>query len=282
LWQGLAGTLATTGRPGDAVTEFDRAAHADRMQFGADAPETRGDLVGAATVLIDLGRFDDATQRVETISPGDWAADSVRATLHGTIALRRGDNATAAVHFERLRSLLAAWYGGDSPALLSTTVLLGRIALWQGQRDEAGGLARIAESMVARDPVQNGVAMAQFRGELANDGQQRDEAETWFRRAVTMAEGRSGTGRDQVSARGELGEFLLAAGRLAEAETELRAALTQSEASVGPQSLTTGQVLLLLARTLERRGSNSDAKALRARATAILGKVAPAAPSRWL
>jgi tetratricopeptide (TPR) repeat protein len=282
--RGLAGTRAATGQPALAVEAYDRALALDRASLGDAAVETVSDEAGAASVLADLGRFDLAEERVRAIPSGrNPGMDLLRVSLSRNLAARQGDFPGASVHQARIVALLTETWGADSPWLLPELVRQGRLDLLIGRRDEAAAWLPRAEALAVRHARLAGTGLAMFRAELARAEGRMDDAEQSYRAAVAIASGPLGGPGDQAFAHAALGEFYLAANRLADASVELRAALALAEAHAGSASLFTGGVLWLLARLDDQTGDAREAASFRARATAIFGAgVGTVKLGRWL
>jgi len=106
-------------------------------------------------------------------------------------------------------------------------------------------------------------ALLEGAGDLA-------EAERLYRRAITLLDPDPSTAREAALARAGLGSVCQTQQRYAEADQHYHAALAQFTAAAGPDHPQLGQILNNLATLHRRRGEDTDARRLLARAHELL------------
>ncbi len=219
-----------------------------------------GDHIAAGATL------DRAEKLAETLPPGE-PFDRLRVHLtrqRGEVRLAAGDRPGARTALMSALELCEATSGPDDPDAAALHNLLGVVAKFTGNFDQAAEhysrAAEIFRAEGASDSILGALhhnlgGLAHSRGDLMS-------AERQTRRALELHAGADGPSDPGTAAdRGQLGGILSELGRHDEAERELRRAAADMSAAHGPNHLEVAIAQTSLGAALHRAGRLTEARA---------------------
>ncbi|HKY90423.1 MAG TPA: protein kinase [Nevskiaceae bacterium] len=292
LSKSILGVILSLGKgaPPEAVALFEDALRINEAQLGHDHPKTQDVLYRLAQLDVQTRADDRAEIRIRdlieraTRQSGEMSARLADAlTLLGDVQTHRGQLEEAVTSYARAIAMMNGT--GASTYALANAHANQAIALRSMRRfGEARAAYAAALTVLPEDSIMQRAGILRGEGRVALALGQADDGEALLRDAYELLRRSPGSERNGFTwyCAAEWGRGLLAQGKVRQAETVQREALSHLRAILGPDAHQNAMVMDVLATTLEQDAAGrAEAERLRRDALAIVARNNPRTSLAW-